>query len=263
MNIPDLMYRIRHPRESDDAKAALLLFIAAAASLGLVAFTDRADMTTATLILCGFACFIAGLFLLTFHRGATISPEIAGLLDPGTRIAFARVAADLGIDGDAAILPRGDDDPLQFISSGLSGIPAGEIHTSLCIEEGSVGLSVPPSALPLRNHLRDEYGLDTSIGVESALSAYSEAIITCLELADQVQASVEGDDPVIEITGFTLFEGCRVVQNESPKCCTMVPCAICGLAGLLLAEATGRPWIYDQITMNPEDRSVRIVLRSP
>jgi len=263
MRAADLLYRIRHPGESDEAKAALLLFMAAAASLGLVAFTDRADMTTATLILCGFACFIAGLFLLTFHRGAAVSPEIAGLLDPGTRIALSRVAADLGIDGDAAILPRGDGDPMLFLSSGLSGIPEGDIHTSLCIQEGSVGLSVPPSALPLRNHLREEYGLGTPEGVASALSAYTEAIITCLELADQVQATVEGDDAVIEITGFTLFEGCRVAHGESPKCCTMVPCAICGLAGLLLAEATGKPWIYEQIIINPEDRSVRIVLRSP
>ncbi|MBR1368852.1 hypothetical protein RJ53_04725 [Methanocalculus chunghsingensis] len=263
MNLSDLVYRLSHPGDSDDARAALLLFIAAAASLGLVAFTDRADMTTATLILSGFACFIAGLFLLTFHRGAAVSPEIAGLLDPGARIALARVAADLGVDGDAAILPRRDGDPLQFTSSGLSVLPEGDIITSLCIQEGSVGLCVPPLSLPLRHHLRDEYGLGTPDGVASALSAYKEAIIVCLELADEVHATVEGEDPVIGIVGFTLFDGCRIVAAESPKCCTMFPCAICGLAGLLLAEATGKPWIYDQITMNPEDRSVRIVLRSP
>ncbi len=256
----DLIRIVRHPGDSDEAKASLALFIAAAAALGLVFFTDRADMTSATLVLCGFACFIAGLFLLTFHRGGTVAPDIAGRLTPGCRIGLARITADLGVDGDAVILPEGES-IIQFNTSGAGRIPAGAVDTSLVLHEGSVGVAIPPPALLLWHHLREEYGLTTPEGIEGSLSAFREVMTVACELAETVTTSIEGDDLVLEITGYHLFGECMITRAESPKCCTMFPCAICGLIGVILADATRSAWSYDQIVLSPESRTITITLR--
>ncbi len=256
-----LFYRLRHPGDSDEAKASLALFIAAAASLGLVFITDRADMTSAILVLCGFACFIAGLFILTFHRGGAFPPDICGRLDPGPRIALARIAADIGVDGDAVILKIAGGDPVQFNPAGASPTPDTFTGSTLVVHEGAVGLSLPPLAVPLWRHLRDQYGLITPDGIESSLSAFREVLVVSLELADAVATSIEGEDLVIAISGYRLFDGCRIMQNESPKVCTMFPCAVCGLIGLITADATGTAWVYDRIVLSEEDRSVTITLR--
>lgn len=256
----DLIQTVRHPGDSDEAKASLALFIAAAAALGLVFFTDRADMTSATLVLCGFACFIAGLFLLTFHRGETVAPDIAERLTPGSRIGLARIAADLGVDADAVILPEGES-IIQFNASGASTIPDGAHQRSLVLQEGSVGVAIPPLALPLWHHLRDKYGLTTPDGVETSLSAFREVLTVACELAETVTTSREGDDLVIGITGYHLFGECMITQAESPKCCTMFPCAACGLIGVILADATKSTWCYDRIVLSPESRTITITLR--
>ena len=260
MRQSDILWKFRHPGDSDEAKAALALFIAAAAALGLVAVTDRSDITSATLVLCGFVCFIAGIFLLTFHRGETIPPDLGERLAPGAQIGLARIAADLGVDGDAVIFVKGDN-PIQFNPSGTSSIPGDLINSSLVIFEGAVGIAIPPLALPLWHHLREKYGLITPDGVESALSAYREILTVSLELADSVITAVEEDDLVIEITGYHLFDGCQLVQDESPKICSMFPCVVCGLSGLILTDATGSAWVYDRIALSPVTRSVIITLR--
>ncbi|MCQ1537743.1 hypothetical protein FTO68_01885 [Methanocalculus taiwanensis] len=256
----DLIQTVRHPGDSDEAKASFALFIAAAASFALVFFTDRADMTSATLVLCGFACFIAGIFLLTFHRGGTIAPDIAERLTPGCRIGLARISADLGVDGDAVILPEGES-IIQFNASGASKIPNGALQTSLVLQEGSVGVTIPPLALPLWDHLRKEYGLTTPDGVEASLSAIREVLTVASELAETMATSIEGDDLVIEISGYHLFGECMITQAESPKCCTMFPCAACGLIGVILADATKSAWCYDRIVLSPESRTITITLR--
>lgn len=258
--LPDLLRRIRHPGDSDEAKASLALFIAAAAALGLVVATDRADMTSATLVLCGFACFIAGLFILTFHRGEAVAPDTCSRLDPGARVALSQTASALGVDGDAVILPDGEG-LYQWNGSGASPLPSAFSGSSLLVHEGAVGLAIPPLSLPLWRHLQESYGLITPDGVEAALAAYREALTVTLELADSVSSGIEGDDIIIEISGYHLFEGCRIMQDESPKCCTIFPCAVCGLAGVILADATGSAWVYDRIVLSVETRSVTITLR--
>ncbi len=269
MRWSDLVYRLRHPGTSDEAKASLALFLAAAAALGLAFMTDRADLTTAILILCGFACFIAGLFLLTFHQAGMVAPDVASRLDPDVRIGLGRVAAELGLDGDAAILPGRE--PVQFVTSGLSYIPdhsaelsgigTGEMQTSLVVRDGIIGLALPPFSLSLWRHLREKYGLVTPDGVDAALSACREAVAGSLELADRLETVSEGDDVIIEIAGFRLYDGCRIVHDESPKICTMFPCAVCGLFGVILADATASGWVYERVSLLPETRSVFITLR--
>lgn len=259
LKISYLVRRLRHPGDSDEAKASLALFIAAAAALGLVFATDRADITSATLVLCGFACFIAGIFILTFHRGEAVAPDTCERLDPGARIALAQTASALGVDGDAVILPGGSG-LLQWNGSGASSIPASFSGSSLVVYEGAVGLAIPPLSLPLWRHLQETYGLITPDGVEAALAAYREALTVCLELADSVTAGREGDHIILEISGYHLFEGCRIMHDESPKCCTSFPCAVCGLAGVILADATGSAWVYDRIVLSIETRSVMITL---
>ncbi len=258
MTLHGLWYQLIQGCDSDEVKASLALFIVSVCAIGIVALTERGDLTSAVLILCGFACFITGLLLLIIHHGGSISSDIAGILDPGSRLALARVAADLGVDGDAIIIPG--NPMMQFTSSGLSGIPERDVGSSLVITDGVIGLAYPPTALPLYNHLKKNYDLINSCSVHDGVSAFVETIDQVLKLTDSVSGTIQGEGCIFDIVGYELFDGCALVQQESPKCCTMVPCAICGLAGVILAESTGESWKFEMIRLDRHKRSITLIL---
>ena len=76
-------------------RGAFLLILAAAALLAVAALTGRGDIATATVILAGTGCFIAGVFLLALHKGEPLDPEIAALLPVQGTITVATLCADL------------------------------------------------------------------------------------------------------------------------------------------------------------------------
>ena len=75
------------------------LIIAAVALLAIAVVTGRGDITTATVVLAGTGCFIAGIFLLALHKGEPLDPDVAALLPVQGTIGTATLCADLGVQG--------------------------------------------------------------------------------------------------------------------------------------------------------------------
>ncbi len=249
---------LRQALASNEVKASILLFVVATVAFSLPFIIDLPYLIPPVLVLCGFACFTTGLILLTFHRTDLIAMDIAGVIMSGELIAFGKLVSDLGGGGGAVIIPG--ENPVQFIPVVESICTDSVLKSYLGQWNGNTGLLLPPVALPLLHHLKRRNHLIILDDEGQALTAYTEAVISALELADRVKGNIDGDTCTIEISWYTFYEGCAYVRNASPSCCIMTPCGVCGLAGLILAEATGQPWQFSEIQLIPTNRSVKIVL---
>ena len=106
---------------NDTYLAAFLLLGAAAAALIVATLTGRGDLTSATLVLAGFGSFIAGVFLLALYKGEPMDPAVAALHPVQGTVGIATLTADLGVQGDALLMPaRRDGTLVKLVAAGAN-----------------------------------------------------------------------------------------------------------------------------------------------
>lgn len=232
-----------------------VLVAAAAVLLVIVALTNRGDLTSATLVLAGTSCFIAGIFMLTLSKGEPLDTRIVSLLPVGGTIAVSRMCADLGVQGDARFIPA--NGTIREVIPVADTVPEKlpEDDTYIAGDQGS-GVLLPPAGLPLLLHLEQAHGLRLPPEEPALLGAIAEVCTDVLEVADRVETSHEGDAVIVTLVGYRLITGCRQVQQESPKCCTMHPCPVCSLVACLYVKGTGRPVTISRVTAEKKDVAI-------
>ncbi len=246
-------------RFSDSSLAGGVLIAASAVVLVLATLTDRGDLTSATLFLSGISTFIAGVFAMTLGRGEPVDPEIAGLLPVAGSIDISRIAADLGVAGDAWCIPRnGGLIELIPVDTGLpESLPA---ETTFLTGDQGNGLLLVPAGAPLLQRLEKRNMLVLPSDEPGLLAAVKEVFLDVLEVADRVTAVRDGDSIIVELVGFRFFSGCEEVRSESPRCCTLHPCPVCSLSACMLAKGTGRATALSHVIAERRKKSIRILL---
>lgn len=241
-----------------------VLLAAAAVLLGVAALTGRGDMTSATLVLVGFGAFVGGVVLLTQYRGEAVVPWVAGLAAAGPVLDLARVAADLGLQGSARLVPTADGVvqvvPVRDLPAGadLPALPRDDY--SFLDEAHGGGLLLVPTGGPLYDRLVAENGLVVPDTPEGVCTAVREVGAVALGIADRVEAVAEGDGIVVTLEGFRLYDGCRAVRAASPRVCAMIGCPVCNLFGVMAAAGLGRTCVLADVATDDAARSVRLVL---
>lgn len=228
---------------NDYFMAGATLIAAAALVLTIAYFTNRGDLTSATLVLSGIVSFVGGVFLLALSKGEPFEPGYVGALPAAGTINLSRVASDLGLMGDGVYLP-----PETKKSSVIQFIPAGSYHGatiredfSFATSDGSEGLVFLPMGLPLFEQLKQDAGLRIPTEETNIFSCIREVCSDVLEVAEEAAVEGSGDAVVVTMRKFRLLSCCAAVRAESPKCCTMVGCPVCSLVACILTEGFGKP----------------------
>jgi hypothetical protein len=104
-------------------RTAFVLLGLAVTIMVVLLVTNRGDLTSATLILVAFACFVTGLFVFAFRREERVDQKFAALLAVPYSSTLSRILADLGIAGTAHFIPVPDDG--TFPASVMQFNPAG------------------------------------------------------------------------------------------------------------------------------------------
>ena len=239
---------------------ALLLIVAAAGLLALAAITGRGDITTATLVLAGTGCFIAGIFLLTLHKGEPIDPELTALLPVQGTLGIATLCADLGVQGDAWFVPvDGTVIEIVPVADGLPERNADDDY-SYITGEGGCAVRLVPACAPLLARLREKHALEVPEEDEALLACITEVCDDLLEIAEKTEAKRDGGNIVVTISGYRLISGCRAIRAASPKCCTMIGCPICSLIAAIAALGTGTPIRLEHIGVDEKRGTIRVIL---
>jgi hypothetical protein len=244
---------------SDYMLAGGVILGAAALLLGVATLTNRSDLTTATLFLAGVGCFLGGIFMLTFTKEEPPHPGAVALLGRAESLNISRMCSDLGVRGDAWILPGASGGDLwQFIPV-ADGIPGETLQDFSFRIHGEIpGVVLIPSGRPLLDMLRRDHNLILPENEAELPATIKEVCEDVLEIANDSTAVREGDQWVITLKGYRLFEGCRYIAAASSKCCTMNPCGICSLIGCMFTAALGRPHRITRVELLEKERGIRI-----
>jgi hypothetical protein len=243
----------------DSVLASGVILGAAALLLGVATLTNRSDLTTATLFLAGVGCFLGGIFMLTFVKEEPPHPGAVALLGRAESLNISRMCSDLGVRGDAWIVPGAPGGDIRQFIPVADKVPVGTLQDfSFRIQNDTPGVVLIPAGKPLLDMLMRDHNLvlpESEAGLPAVIKEVCEDV---LEIANDAGAAREGDQWVITLKGYRLFEGCRYIAAVSPKCCTMNPCGICSLTGCIFTAALGRPHQITRVELLEKERGVRI-----
>jgi deoxycytidylate deaminase len=232
---------MKFPRLNPFYQASLILVAAAVILVAVAILTDRRDLTSAALVISALVCLITGIFLALLSSSEPLDSRYMSLLPVQGCINLCSVCADLGISGNACMLPAGKNGrtrTMQFIPvAGYNGSPAE--GDSFVTGQDIAGLVTVPNGEPLSREIRERDHLVIPHGLADTLVVVQEVAEGVLEIADHVTAETDGAVITVKMEGYRLVSGCRAVAAESPRCCTTNPCPVCSLFACLLAEGTG------------------------
>ncbi|PKL61205.1 MAG: hypothetical protein CVV31_12570 [Methanomicrobiales archaeon HGW-Methanomicrobiales-2] len=248
--------------ENNPYRAAFLLIVAAAGLLVIAAATGRGDITTATVVLAGAGCFIAGVFLLALNKGEPLDPEIAALLPAQGTITIATLCADLGVQGDARFVP--DEGTVIEVIPVAGTLPGktGDDY-SYITRDGECAVRIVPACTPLLARLREKHALEVPTEDEGLLACIVEVCDDLLEVAQKTEAVRDGENIVVTLTGYRLISGCETVRAASPKCCTMVGCPVCSLLAAIVALGKNVPTTIEHVSVDEKRGVLRVILTGP
>lgn len=243
-------------------RGAFLLIVAAAVLLAVAALTGRGDITTATVVLAGTGCFIAGVFLLALHKGEPIDPEIAALLPAQGTVTIATLCADLGVQGDSWFVPEGET-VIEIVPVGETLPAATDDDYSYITAEGAAAVRLVPACAPLLARLKEKHALEIPVEEDALLACIAEVCDDLLEVADKTEVRRDGVNIVVTLAGYRLMPGCRAIRAASPKCCTMIGCPVCSLLAAIAALGTGQPTTIEHVAVDEKKGMLRVILTGP
>jgi len=225
-------------------RAALVLTGAAAVLIIVAVVTPEKGLTSAALVIAGVSCLVTGIFLAALSGPEPLDTRLMSLLPVQGAISYSRICADLGITENALFLPADSSRNgriLQFNPVAPFDGDGSSIHgDSFVIPPGPAGLLVVPSSAPLLEELRNRHGLVVPADTSVISDLIREAGVDLLEVADRVMVENGEALVTIRLQEYRLIEGCRAMQQESPRCCLVSPCPICSLFATLIVEGTGQ-----------------------
>ncbi len=252
---------MKFPALNPHYRTALVLIIMAGVLVTTAILTDRGDFTSAALVISGLACLLTGVFFATLSESDPLDLRYLSLLPVQGSINLTQACADLGIQGNATIIPKGRDGrthTMQFL-------PVAAYHSapldsdSFVTGADAAGLLMEPSCAPLLRLLREREHLAIPSDMTALHSLVRELGVEVLEVAERVHSTHEGEIITVTLEEYRLISGCRAMTMESPKCCIANPCPVCSLFATVFAEGTGKVIQVERCAPDPKRPAVTAV----
>jgi hypothetical protein len=241
--------------------ATILLIGAAAFFIDIALLTNSGDLTTSAFVISGMVCIITGIFTLTFSWTEPVDPRLIGFLPAQACMNLCSTLPLLGISGNAYFLPprvTGEDHVMQFNPTtsykGSEGSDKGTFR-----ETGPSGLVTTPLCDPLIQDLRKRNALVIPEKEEELTVLLRETIEDVYKFAPRISVRWHGSSVTITFHDYPSIDGCKIITQRSPDCCTMNPCPVCSLCGVLIAEGTDKVVTLDNCKGTSSSRDVTAI----
>ncbi|MCX6689161.1 MAG: hypothetical protein NTZ39_05680 [Methanoregula sp.] len=242
-------------------RAAFILVAAAAVLVAIAVITNRRDITTAAVVISALICLLTGIFLATLSKSDPLDLQYVSLLPVQGSINLSRICAELGIQGNATIIPKGKNGSthtMQFLPvSVYDGAPLPS--KTFVSSPDNAGVLFVPSGGPLLREIREREHLVIPQEMAAIKELIREIGVDVLEVAERVFVTEDNEIITVTMEGYRLIGGCKEITRESPRCCTAIPCPVCSLFACLLAEGTGSIVEVERCTVHHENGSVDAV----
>lgn len=231
---------------------SIVLFIAAAIAFVTVIFTNRGDMSSGVLILCGFITLITGVFLISGVERQPYPAFETELMPATSTITFSSVLAELGVSSDT--IHRFDKAAGNVLQ--INPISAGAIPKELpkgvhfITSEKWNGVAYPAVSSALYTQLKEKDKLRVSS--DNIDICISEVFCDHIAAAKKAECTITNESAVIIFEDFSMINLCRKIHAESVKCCTMTGCPICSLVASILTEGTGRDVVSSSVRLEKD-----------
>lgn len=240
--------------------AALVLLLAASIFIALPLVIYVGDTTTAACVIAGLVCVMTGSFVLIISGGEPMDPRLVGMLPAQGSLTLCSISSDIGIYGKAHFLPQrftGDTQVMQLnpvYDYDGSSIPAG----NALLKTGPQGFVTRPSCDLLIRDLKERNALVIPDQPGELTVLLSETIEDILDFASRVSVGWNGSRVTIILYNYLFIEGCQLIAQKAPQCCSKYPCPVCSLCGVLIAGGLNEVVALDQCTCVAPSRDVTI-----
>jgi hypothetical protein len=241
--------------------AAISLFAVSAVFIDIALISNPGDIITAALVLSGMVCAMTGIFTLTFSGGEPVDPRLLGILPARGSINLCRITHYLGKHGHAYFLPprvTGENKVMQFNPTstydGKQGSEGGAFR-----QKGPAGLVFTPSSDLLIQDLRKRYALIIPDNEENLTQLLRETIEDVFKFAPKLSAHWNSSSVSITFHDYSSIDGCKVIAKVSQDCCSMNPCPMCSLCGVLISEGRNKIVTLDRCVISSSSRDVTAV----
>jgi hypothetical protein len=126
-------------------------------------------------------------------------------------------------------------------------------------EKGPAGLVTTPACDLLIEDLRKRYALKIPDTRENISTLIHETIEGALKFAPRVSCTWSENTVTITFHDYQYIEGCKIMAQKSPQCCTMSPCPTCSLCGALITEGLDKIVSLDRCSVSASSRDVTAV----
>ncbi|MCX6690275.1 MAG: hypothetical protein NTZ39_11410 [Methanoregula sp.] len=249
------------PRLNPYYRAAFILVATAAVLVAIAVLTDRRDITTAAVVISALICLLTGIFLATLSRSEPLDLQYVSLLPVQGCINLCRICVELGIQGNATIIPKGKNgrtQTMQFLPVAVydgASLPSETFVSS----SDNAGVLFVPSGDPLLREIREREQLVIPQEMAAIKDLIREIGVDVLEVAERDFVNEDNEIITVTMEGYRLIRGCKDIARESPRCCTAISCPVCSLFACLLAEGTGSVVQVERCSAQPDTGTVTTV----
>jgi hypothetical protein len=241
--------------------AAILLFTGAAVFIDIALISEPGEITTAAFVISALIFAMTGIFTLTFSSGEPVDLRLVGILPAQISLNFFGITHHLGMHGNTYFLPpcvTGEAKVMQFNSASTEKVSIGSPIGSFQ-ETGPPGLVTTPSGELLIEDIRKRYALVVPDKTENVCLLLQEIIEDILKFSSRVSSRLNGNTVTIAFHDYSFIDGCELISQKSPQCCSMSPCPVCSLCGALLAEGLDTVVRLEQCSVNTSTRDITAV----
>lgn len=252
--------KIRKPDKY--ASAAILLMAGAVILIATALIVNLGEFITAACVISGTVCALTGIFILTFTRGDTVDPHYFGILAAQWGKNMFDIETDLGIQGIACFLPpriTGESKVLQF--NPTLTYTGGPVSAQKPFSRTDpTGLIITPCCDPWIQDLRKKHELVIPNKEDEIIILINEILGDIFEFASRVSGSSR-DKTAVTLTfhNYKFIDGCKAIAQKSGNFCTISPCPVACLCGVLIAEGTDRVVTLDKCSINSSSHDVTVV----
>lgn len=209
-----------------------------------------------------------GALLLYIAPTRFVRGVLLGSTATSSLVSISRIISDLNYEGKGIYLPPRH---LREVKGGTVFIPSknelvippvGETTGEKVFLKNPNGMCLAPPGLSLVNLYEDELGTDfAKVDLNYLRMNLPKLFIEGLEIAEDLEISVEGVRIHVRITGSIYTESCREIRNTSPNICTSLGCPLCSSITCALARTTGKPVMIEETRQSEDGKTIEAYYR--